>query len=105
MLKPITECSREERLERALLAIECFAMHHDEDSEWGKVYMIAHSAVGRCGNPHTDWLPLIEECEKAGVEHKFYDAEKILTRHHHATVAKKPHEEEKEALPQTVSQD
>jgi hypothetical protein len=85
MLKPILECSREERLERALLAIEAFGLMADDAdpapaSIMTKIYCIAHSATGRCRNPHEDWVKMIEECEKAGVEGNIYDAEKILNR-------------------------
>lgn len=85
MLKPILECSREERLERALLAIEAFGLMADDTDPtpaniMSKIYCIAHAATGKCRNKHEDWLKMIEECEKAGVEGKIYNAEKILNR-------------------------
>lgn len=72
-------------MERALLALECLSMIFDEGLVDGKqfssdVYCIAHSAPGRCGNPHVDWLTKIEEVEEHAKKHNIYDAEKILTK-------------------------
>lgn len=95
-MKPITECSREERLERALLAIECLTWFFDEskcmtaEELSRKVYYIAHTAPGKCGNPHVDWLQTIEEIEKAGKEANIYDVEKTLQRIHKVDTTESP---------------
>lgn len=80
-LKSIKECSREERLERALLAIEIFAMNNQtgNNGDWDKVYMIAHTASGRCCS-QPGWIEMIEECEVSGKELKLYDVEECLGR-------------------------
>jgi hypothetical protein len=83
-LKPIRECNREERLERALLALECASMIFDEgfiDSKQFShdVYIISHAATGRCNNPHENWMKKIEEIEEHGRKHNLYNVEKILS--------------------------
>lgn len=83
MLQSIFECSREERLERALMAIQTFGLISDDSLlAFTKIYCIAHAALGSCTNPHFDWLSIIEECEKHGKENNLYDAEKILNKCH-----------------------
>jgi hypothetical protein len=82
-MKPITECSREERLERALMAIECLTYLFDSHDKDGKqlahdVYCIAHAAPGRCGNPHEDWVKKIEEIEETGKSFNIYKVENHL---------------------------
>lgn len=52
MAKPIHEASREELLERALIAIESLAAQNCEDSVMGTIYSIAHAASGRCCEAH-----------------------------------------------------
>jgi hypothetical protein len=93
-MKPINECSREERLERALMAIEALTYQFGEGtlddfkdatpeqiSQFcSDVYMISHTAPGRCGNPHESWLKKIEEIEAFGKSAKIYDAEKQLAK-------------------------
>lgn len=76
-MKPIAECSREELLERAILAIESLVHNCESDLE-DKIYTIAHVAHGRCSNPHKDWLKAIEECEAHGKRLLIYDVEKII---------------------------
>jgi hypothetical protein len=81
----IKECSREERLERALLAIEGLTYCFDEggitaEDFSAKTYMIAHVAPNKCGNPHEDWLLLIEEIEKSCKELNIYNVEKTLLK-------------------------
>ena len=67
-MKSIHEASREERLERALLAIEGLTfLQNEEDPFACQVYRIAHAASGRCGAAdHHDatWLEEIESVEK-----------------------------------------
>jgi hypothetical protein len=82
-MKLITECNREERLERALMALECLSYMFDEGGIDAKefshgVYCISHVAPGRCGNPHEDWLKKIEEVEKAGKKFGIYNPEKAM---------------------------
>lgn len=78
MIKPISECSREDRLERALLAIECLSSL-EENEKMGEIYMIAHVATNFCGNSHESWLKKIEEVEDFGRKNKLYDPEKLIT--------------------------
>ena len=78
-MESIKTCSREQRLERALLAIEAFGAMDDQSSAaFDRIYQIAHSSLGHCGNKHLDWLADIEECEKIGADSKIYNVEKIL---------------------------
>lgn len=83
-MKSILECSTEERMKRALLAIEslasCFmdACHNektDKYKQFSDLYMIAHAATSKCR--HNDWLEKIEECEKHAKEARLYDVEKM----------------------------
>jgi len=86
-MKAICECTREERLERALMAIEALTYMFDEGGIDAKqfssdAYMIAHSSPGRCGNPHEDWLKKIEQIEASAKSMNLYDPEKVLARLH-----------------------
>lgn len=89
-MKPIREVGREERLERALLAIEGLCLQHDhygdkdaEDNyilnDWGKMYSIAHAATGRCCT-HINSLEMIERLEKDLKDAKIYDIEEVLRK-------------------------
>jgi hypothetical protein len=81
-MKPIKECSREELLERALLAIEALTFTFDESNaeQFSQdIYMIAHAASSRCCTP-AGWLEKIEEIEKTGKSEGVYDVEKILAK-------------------------
>ena len=107
-MTPITECSREERMERALMAIEAMTCQFDhgqpEDFKTvtpeemarfvARVFEISHAAPGRCGNPHHDWLALIEEVEADGRKRKLYDPEKDMRRAHDRAAGVAPAYEE-----------
>ncbi len=72
-------------MERALMAIEALSYMFDEGGIDAKkfssdVYTIAHTAPGRCGNPHEDWLKKIEEIESFAKSIRLYDVEKDLSR-------------------------
>lgn len=81
-MKPITECSREERLERALLVIEAMFCGDEEDERSLKVYMIAHAATGRCcrGGDLEDWLQLIEKSEKEAADNNIMHVDRIFEK-------------------------
>jgi hypothetical protein len=93
-MTPITECSRDERMERALMAIEALTAQFGEGALEdfqtvppdqiarfvSAVYCISHAALGWCGNAHEDWLRKIEAVEAEGVAQKLYDPEKGLAR-------------------------
>jgi hypothetical protein len=65
MSKPLRECSREERLMRALLVIEGLTIEaSDNDKRAAAVYRVAHTASGHCKNPHEDWQAEWEQLEK-----------------------------------------
>ncbi len=95
-MQPITQCSREERMERALMAIEAMTTQFGEGvpedfttvtpEEMSRfvsaVFKISHAAPGRCGNPHHDWLAKIEEVEADGKKRKLYDPEEGMRRSH-----------------------
>jgi hypothetical protein len=89
-VKPIAEASREERLERALLAIEAIAIHlMDKDGlvmtrAFDRIYQLAHVARGRCCCPlhrqDRSWAELLTKVEAEGKRHKDYDVEEELQR-------------------------
>lgn len=76
-MKSINECSAEERMIRALVAIETMSVDlSDENPILSAIYKIAHVALGHC--PHPDWLQEIEEFEKVAVEHNLYHIDRVL---------------------------
>ena len=78
-MKSIKRSRRERRLERALLVIDGLCM--DQDGElFETIYMIAHAAVGRCGNPHKDWLKDTKKIELTLKEANVVDAVEIASR-------------------------
>ncbi len=84
-MKPISECDREERLQRALLACEALSYMFDEGGITAEkfssdVYCISHVAIGNCNNPHEDWLKKIEEVEAVAKKYNLYDVEKELKK-------------------------
>lgn len=93
MLQPITECGREERMERALMALEAMSTRFGEVPDdfrtvtpeemcrfVAAVYRISHTAPGRCGNPHPDWLAEVEEIEAESKKSRLYDPEESMGR-------------------------
>lgn len=82
-MNSIETCSREERLERALLAIEGLTYlceRIEEDPFSSKVYMIAHAATARCKTRHEDWLKEIENIEELCFKSNIMNVKKILER-------------------------
>lgn len=90
MMRSIYECSREERLERALLVIEGLVLnldHYGEKNaegnyilnEMGYIYSISHAASGRCCSK-TGGLEYIEQFERDFKTAKIYDIEKQLAK-------------------------
>ena len=70
---------RERRLERALLVIDGLCMDQD-GGLFETIYMIAHAAVGRCGNPHKNWRKETKEIELKLKEANVVDAVEIASR-------------------------
>ena len=82
-MTPINECSREERLERALLVIESMFSGDDmeEDERFSMVYMVAHAATGRCcRGGQEDWLKLIEKCEKEAADNNIMHVDRVFEK-------------------------
>lgn len=83
-MTPIKECSREERLERALLVIESMFCGDDMegDERASTVYMIAHAATGRCcqGGTNGNWLQLIEKCEKMAADNNIMHVDRVFKK-------------------------
>jgi hypothetical protein len=53
----------------------------DQEGElFETIYMIAHAAVGRCGNPHKDWRKDTKEIEVKLKEANVVDAVLIASR-------------------------
>lgn len=78
-MTPILDAPADERMKRALLAIEALAGESpDAGSLMGRIYMIAHAAVGKCKAPHANWLLLIEECEHHGKKANIYDVDEVF---------------------------
>jgi hypothetical protein len=73
-MKPTRECDPLERMARALMILDGLTYHQDAMMKQGPltheeqfvhdVYSIAHAAHGHCGNPHCDWLDLVDERAK-----------------------------------------
>lgn len=80
IMKPIIECNDEERMKRALYAIEALTYMDWDDAEKlsSEVYMIAHAARSGCKNPHLDWLEKIEEIEEFAKKANFYNVKEVL---------------------------
>ncbi len=79
-MKSIHDSDTEERLKRALLAIEmisCFETRTDDDV-MSKIFCIAHSSLKHC--PHPDWLEIIERTEKEMANSNSYHVEKCLQK-------------------------
>lgn len=53
--------SRKLARKKALEVIETISIHKEEDEDWTLVYMLAHVALGRCGNPHESWDKQLNE--------------------------------------------
>ena len=54
-------------LREALRTIEKIAMINNEDEKniaLNDIYMISHSFIGDCDNPHEDWKQFADEMEK-----------------------------------------
>lgn len=92
-LQPITECSNEERYLRALILIDCLAglegtnrYHTNDKGEFvgdetlDTIYEVAHAAAGLCGNPHEDWMKIIEKMEDSFKEGNIVDMKKALNK-------------------------
>jgi len=88
-MTPIRECSSNERMLRALRVLEGLTYFLDDIMETEpktpvehfvhNVYMIAHSAAGKCKTCRKgDWLDKIEEYEKMLKEVNIMDVEKEL---------------------------
>jgi hypothetical protein len=81
-VQPIAECPIQERMLRALVAIEMMVMELADDAPenklYARIYTIAHAATGCCGNPHLDWLAEIEKSEAHGAVHNRYHVDRVL---------------------------
>jgi hypothetical protein len=78
-MKSVKRSRQERRLERALLVIDGLCMG-EEGPLFETIYMIAHAAVGRCGNPHKDWRKDTKEIEVKLKEANVVDAVLIASR-------------------------
>ena len=84
----IHDCEQPERMLRALLVLDALTyeqpdiMHDDAKTPLEHfvhdVYCIAHGASGTCGNPHKEWLDLIDERTRTLKESKIIDVDKVV---------------------------
>lgn len=82
-LKPIRECDREQRLERALLLIDALVSLQcppPEEKLLNTIYEIAHAAHGRCCETAEGWLKTIDELEVEFKKNNVMDMTESLAR-------------------------
>lgn len=73
-MKPTRDCDPLERMVRALIILDASCYHQKafevmeiktpEEQFVHDVYCISHAAAGHCGNPHLEWLDIIDERAK-----------------------------------------
>lgn len=87
MVSSVKQCGRMERLERALLVIEGLYLAADMDGDpfADQVYEVAHAALGMCGNPHEDWLELIDRLQDDLKDANIVDVDKHIEEHQHGS--------------------
>lgn len=98
-MKTTRECDQQERMLRALLVLDGMTYFMEDimnktpetpvEHFVHNVYMIAHSAQGSCGNPHENWLDVIDEQAKLLKEANAMDLEKVLQEFKDGTRPKK----------------
>jgi len=76
--------SRERKMEKALLVIDGLSYLAEGDDPKtlkaliDEIYMISHAASGHCGNPHEDWLAIMEDAIVRLKEMNIVDVDKTL---------------------------
>ena len=73
-MKLTRDCDPLERMVRSLILLDALCYHQEafevmeittpEEKFVHNVYCIAHAAAGHCGNPHLEWLDMVDELAK-----------------------------------------